>query len=80
MSSTEIEPPWVAYPGFPPGDFFWRDAGEPWMVHVWEPYWRSLDQQRQAEYLLRWKVPDAWRMFYFDRNFRDWLETTDDES
>jgi hypothetical protein len=76
----EITPPWVMFPEVPPGDFFWREAGEPWLTEVWEPYWRSLSAVNQEEYLVRWKVPDNWRTFYFDKKFRDWLESVDDEN
>jgi hypothetical protein len=74
----EISPPWVEYPGFPPGDFFWREAGEPWLTQVWEPYWKSLSPEQLEEYLQRWNVPDAWRMLYFDPAFREWLDSVDD--
>ena len=66
------------YPGFPPGDFFWREAGEPWLTQVWEPYWKSLSAERLEEYLQRWKMPDAWRMLYFDPAFRAWLDLVDE--
>jgi|GEM_PF-4846290 len=76
--SGEISPPWVEYPGFPPGDFFWREAGEPWRTLVWEPYYNSLDAAQQAAYLERWKVPDDWRQYYFDPELRKWWESTDE--
>ena len=77
MSKIEIRPPWVELPGFPPGDFYWRDAGQPWFNEVWETYWKSLTTEEQADYLSQWKVPETWRMFYFDPIFRKWLESTD---
>lgn len=77
--SPEIPPPWVKHPAFPPGDFFWRDAGEPWLKEVWEPYWNSLSAEGREEYLKRWKVPDNWRMLYFNPEFRAWLDSVDEE-
>lgn len=35
----EIAPPWVKYPGYSPGDAFWRQSGEYWYAYVWMPYW-----------------------------------------
>lgn len=74
----EIEPPWIKYPGYPPGDTFWRQSGELWFSLVWRPYWQSLNIEQQAGYLSKWKVPDVWRDFYFDHEFQQWLLTTDE--
>jgi len=78
MAKKEIIPPWVEYPGFPPGDGFWRQSGQLWLNYVWEPYWQSLDVQEQEAYLHRWNVPEEWRKFYFDAAWREWLESTDE--
>jgi len=75
----EVDPPWVEYPGFPPADGFWRQSGEAWLNHVWRPYFDALTADEQASYLERWKVPDDWRLFYFDPEFQKWLESTDEE-
>jgi hypothetical protein len=80
MLDNEVPPPWSEYPGFPPGDMFWREAGQPWLVYVWEPFWKSLTPERQQDYLRRWNVPDVWRMFYFDSAFREWLDSVDEDS
>lgn len=74
----EIRPPWVEYAAYPPGDPFWRQTGEHWLKDVWEPYWQGLDAVAQADYLQRWQVPDFWARFYFDPEFRTWLEGVDD--
>lgn len=74
----EIEPPWVKYPGYGPGDGFWRQSGEAWFAHVWEPFWNALNQEQQEEYLKHWNVPEKWKQFYFDKSFMKWLESTDD--
>lgn len=78
MNKTEINPPWVMYPGYPPGDTFWRQSGEAWFNFVWRPYWESLSSVEQEDYLRRWKVPDVWRSFYFNPDFQKWLESTDE--
>ncbi len=78
MNNEQIVPPWVKYPGFPPGDPFWRQSGEIWFVYVWEPYWNSLTATQQEEYLKTWNVPSEWWDFYFDPEFRAWLDTVDD--
>ncbi len=75
----EIEPPWVKYPGFPPGDGFWRQAGEAWLTYVWQPYWDSLKDEQRDVYLERWNVPKEWRSYYFDTDFQQWLAEIDDE-
>jgi len=77
--NEEVPPPWVKFPGFPPGDFFWRDAGEIWFVYVWEPFWKKLSPQEQKDYLKRYHVPYKWQRFYFDPDFQSWLEHVDDE-
>lgn len=74
----EVRPPWVEYPGIGPGEFFWREAGEPWKTQVWEPYYNGLDATAQAEYLERWKVPQDWREGYFDKEWRDFWDHVDD--
>jgi len=75
----EIPPPWVEYPAYGPGDTFWRQTGEPFMALVWEPYYTSLSEAEQEAYLVRWKVPEEWQDFYFDKKFREWLESTDED-
>lgn len=74
----EVEPPWIKYPGFPPGDIFWRQSGEAWFAYAWEPYWKSLTLPEQAGYLKKWNVPEIWWEFYFDPEYQAWLESTDD--
>lgn len=76
---TEIRPPWAEYPGYTPADTFWRQAGEPWLKTVWQPYFDSLNESEQAAYLKRWNVPEVWRRFYFDRDFQEWLESVDED-
>jgi|HubBroStandDraft_4_1064222.scaffolds.fasta_scaffold789625_1 hypothetical protein len=75
----EIPPPWDKYPGFAPADPFWRQSGEAWFKDVWEPFYNCLSEVDQREYLERWKVPELWRMFYFDKAFQQWLDTVDDD-
>jgi len=75
----EIQPPWIKYPGYGPGDGFWRQSGEAWLKDVWQPYFDSLSEELQRAYLMRWKVPQDWRDFYFDREFQSWLDTVDDD-
>jgi hypothetical protein len=74
-----IEPPWVKFPGFPPGDGFWRHSGEIWFKEVWEPYWEALSSEGRERYLEQWAVPKVWRDFYFDRKFQQWLDSVDDD-
>jgi hypothetical protein len=64
--------------GYGPGDGFWRQSGEAWIKEVWEPYYGSLSEAAQNEYLRRWNVPDDWRTFYFDKEFQQWLDSVDD--
>lgn len=79
MLDEEIEPPWIKYPGFPPGDGFWRQTGEAWLTLIWQPYWDSLRDEQRDIYLERWNVPREWRLYYFDTDFQQWLAETDDE-
>ena len=74
----EVRPPWVEYPGIPPWDFFWREAGEPWRTLVWEPYDNTLGAGEQAGYLQRWHVPQDWQDSYFDQSRRDFWDHVDD--
>jgi hypothetical protein len=74
----EITPPWVQYPGYGPGDTFWRQTGEVFMAVVWEPYYESLSEEEQQAYLERWKVPQEWQNFYFDKAWRELLESADE--
>jgi hypothetical protein len=74
-----VPPPWREYPGYPPGDPFWRQSGQAWLEEIWQPYWQSLTLEAQREYLERWKVPDVWRMIYFDPAFGRWLDEVDED-
>ena len=76
--SSELIPPWIKYPGYAPGDGFWRQSGEAWLKDAWQPYFDSLTEEEQAEYLKQWNVPEDWRKFYFDKEFQNWLDTVDD--
>ena len=78
MPKEEIPPPWKMHPGYHPGDCFWRQSGEIWFVYVWRPYWESLSDSEKEDYLAKWNVPFEWQTFYFDNNFQEWLESTDD--
>lgn len=75
----EVEPPWVEFPGHPPGDIFWRQEGSIWFAYVWKPYWDSLKAEEQETYLKRWDVPADWQRYYFDPEFQAWLSTVDDD-
>ncbi len=76
---VEIPPPWIEYPGYGPGDMFWRQTGEPFFLLVWKPYYESLSEAEKQAYLARWNVPEEWRSYYFDKAWRDWLESTDED-
>jgi hypothetical protein len=39
----------------------------------------SLTEDQQNKYLMAWKVPDDWRLFYFDADFQRWLDHVDDD-
>lgn len=75
---NEIVPPWILFPGYPPGDGFWRQSAEGWFTFIWRPFWEKLSPMEQVKYLHRWKVPDEWRLFYFDSDFKKWLEKAED--
>lgn len=77
--SNEIAPPWIEYPGHPPGDIFWRQSGEIWFHDVWRPYYDSLSSEEQKNYLARWNAPSDWQKYYFNLDFQKWLESIDDE-
>ena len=57
----EVKPPWVVYPEFPPGDGFWRQAGEGYYAYGWLPYLTSLSPDEKHAYFTRWPVPPEWR-------------------
>jgi hypothetical protein len=75
----EVQPPWVAYPGYGPGDTFWRQTGEAFMALVWEPYYEALSEEEKDAYLKRWQVPQEWWNFYFDPAWRAFMESADEE-
>jgi hypothetical protein len=72
-----ISPPWVLYPEYGPGDGFWRQAGEAWFVEVWQQYWKKLSLDEQADYFQRWIPAEEWKIFYFNKDFSDWLDSLD---
>jgi len=75
---TEVRPPWIEYPDVPPDDFFWREAGEPWRVLVWEPYYNSLSAREQERYLIRWDVREIWRESWFEKARQEFWDHVDD--
>lgn len=77
-TDPQPRPPWVEYPGFPPGDPFWRQAGEPWLAYVWDPFWQALPEADRAAYLAAWPPPADWQAFYLDPVYRAWDESLDD--
>jgi len=77
--NEEVLPPWVKFPGYHPFDFFWREAGQAWLVYIWEPFWKKLSPEEQNDYLKRYDVPEEWQLFYFDPDFQSWLDHVDDE-
>ncbi len=72
-----INPPWIEFPGYPPGDTFWRQSGEIWYHYIWYPIWEKLSYQEQQDYLVQWNAPKEWRHFY-SQEFQDWLAHVDD--
>lgn len=72
-----VSPPWLEFPGYPPGAFFWREAGQPWFIYVWEPFWKSLSEVEQQTYLEKYQVPYEWQYFYFEPEFKTWLDEVD---
>ncbi len=73
---NEINPPWVQYPGYAPGDPFWRQSGEAWFHHVWLPSWNSQSPEEKEIYLQKHNAPEIWRSFY-DDDFQEWLKSID---
>lgn len=57
---VEIKPPWAVYPGYPPGDIFWRQEGEPYWGYSWIPYLKGLSQEEKNRYWQRWTLPPEW--------------------
>ncbi len=78
-SEGDVTPPWVEYPGLPPYDYFWREAGEPWRVYIWEPFYKALSSAEREAYLKRWQVPEDWQYYYFGKEWHDLWENADRE-
>lgn len=75
--SNEVRPPWIVYPGIPPGDIFWRFGGESYMHTVFQAHWKSLTDQNKKEYLERWEATGEWFNDLdpeMDPDIRDFLE------
>ena len=77
---AEIKPPWISYPTVPPDDFFWREAGEPWLNLVWRPFWDSLDKVARDEYLDRFPPPEVWQTSFLDDRLDRLMAEIDSES
>ena len=74
----EVRPPWVEFPGIPPHEFFWREAGEPWRAYIWQTYYSSLSEEEQIAYLKRWQVPEDWYQSVFGKEELEFWEHADD--
>jgi hypothetical protein len=72
-AGDEIEPPWVAFPNNSPIYGWNQGFQEAWKTNVWLPFWRSLSEEKQNEYLKKWRPPDDdWRetlTIYWVKNF-----------
>jgi hypothetical protein len=79
LANDEIKPPWVAFPGYGPGDTFWRQTGESYMATLWEPYYEGLSEEDKGAYLKRWEVPEEWWRFHFDPAWREFMERADED-
>lgn len=80
LTSKQMEtphPPWIQYPGFPPADGFWRQSGEAWFANIWTPFWDSLSESKQKQYLSNNPPPGDWQSYYFDNDFQNTLSTID---
>lgn len=58
---SEILPPWIRYPDYPPMDPFWRQTGEYYKAYEWDPYWQSLDPEEKTALLEKWPMPADWK-------------------
>lgn len=74
-----MKPPWIQYPGYSPGDPFWRQSGELWFSYVWQPYFQNLTDDEKKRYLQEWKPPQEWQVFYFDEEWQGFLHSVDDD-
>lgn len=64
MNNSEISPPWIQFPEYPPAASFWRREGESWALIVWLPYWSQLSDSERQNLLDQYEAPEEWRDFY----------------
>ena len=54
---AEPLPPWLQYPQILIGSMGWRmGAGEDYLHDVFYPFWRSLDTEKQNEYIEKFGI------------------------
>lgn len=55
---TNINPPWIEYPGSEPMWGGWRQGtSEAWLLESWLPFWKALAPREREEYLKIWPPP-----------------------
>ncbi len=60
----EIIPPWIAFPDSEPWWGGWRQGNaEGWLILVWLPFWRNLDNKAKADYVEKWDASADWREY-----------------
>lgn len=69
-----FKPPWELHPEHPPEDSFWRQTGEQALA-AWLRQWQLLNHVERETYLKKWRVPDQWRVDFFEDPvvFREWV-------
>ena len=56
-NGEEINPPWVKYhSSMSP----WELRHDHWLVDVWLPFWRKMDEEQRRTYQEKWDMPDDW--------------------
>lgn len=60
----EIVPPWIAFPDSDPWWGGWRQGNsQGWLVLVWIPFWRHLNDREKLAYIEKWDASADWREY-----------------
>ena len=63
--ALDSPPPWIVFPDIQAeafAQYLKQGATEVWYDTVWAPFWSSLNEPQQAQYLDRWNTSDAWKL------------------
>ncbi len=56
-AGEDIDPPWVKYDSTTSP---WELRHDYWLLEIWLPFWRGMDDATRQTYRTKWNMPNDW--------------------